>query len=247
MIIDVHGHLGYDFVFDEDFTEAELHEAHEHGVDVTIVQPGTCMWLDDVKRQHDAIADLCARYPGQFFGMANPCPHLDENDYRSEMERCVRDLKFVGVKFHPLAHAVRPGGRASEKVMATARHLGIPVMVHTGAGAPFALPSAMIPVAQKYADVPIILAHAGASIYAGEAVLAARLCPNVYLDTSWTAGYNLRRWARELGANRLMLASDHGDNAATELAKHRTIGLTADELEWCLGKTASTVYKLPLA
>jgi uncharacterized protein len=245
-VVDVHGHLGYDNTFDEDFTEAELMEAHEHGVGVTIVQPGTCVYLEDVQRQHDAIADLCARRPGQFFGMANPCPHLREDDYRREMERCVRVLKFVGVKLHPLAHAVKPGGTAGERVMRTARDLGIPVMVHTGAGAPFALPSAMIPVAQKYPDVKIVLAHAGASIYSGEASLALSLCPNVYLDTSWSAGFALRGWVREFGANRLMMASDHGDNAATELTKHRTCGLTQEELEWCLGRTAVEVYKLPI-
>ena len=247
MIIDVHGHLGYDYVFDEGFAEAELLEAHQDGVEVTIVQPGTCMFLEDVQRQHDAIADLCARYRGQFYGMANPCPHLPEAQYRREMERCVKEMGFVGVKLHPLAHAVKPGGRASDRVLRTARDLGIPVMVHTGAGAPFALPSAMIPEAQKYPQVPIVLAHAGASIYAGEAALAVKLCPNVYLDTSWCAKHQILGWVRDLGPERLMLASDHGENAIVELAKYRSLGLTKDELEWCLGKAAAKVFRLPLA
>jgi len=244
--IDVHGHLGYDYVFDEDFGEAELQKAHADGIDVTIVQPGTCMNLEDVQRQHDAIADLCLRYPGRFFGMANPSPHLRREQYEREMERCVKELGFVGVKLHPLAHAVRPSGRAGERVFSTAQALGIPVMVHTGAGVPFALPSNLIPVAQKYSQVAIVLAHAGASIYAAEAELAVKLCPNVYLDTSWCAKHTIIKWVRELGADRLMLASDHGENAIVELAKYRSMGLSASDLEWCLGKTAQKVYRLPV-
>lgn len=228
MIVDVHAHLGFDQVFDEDFTEEELWEAHEAGVDVSIVQPGTCVALADVQRQHDAIAELCARDPEAFFGLANPCPHLPTDEYRAELARCVEDLGFVGVKMHPLAHAVNPGGTAARRIFDAARDLGIPVMIHTGAGVPFALPSLQIQLAQAYPEVKVVLAHAGASIFAGEAVLAVRTCPNVYLDTSWSAGYALRGWVKTLGTNRLMLASDHGDNAIVELMKHRSLGLSEE-------------------
>ena len=246
MIVDVHAHLGFDQVFDEDFTEEELWEAHEAGVDVSIVQPGTCVSLADVQRQHDAIAELCARHPEAFFGMANPNPHLPTEEYRRELARCVEELGFVGVKMHPLAHAVNPAGTAARRIFDAARDLGVPVMIHTGAGVPFALPSLQIPLAQAYPEVRVILAHAGASLFAAEAVLAAKSSPNVYLDTSWSAGYALRGWVQSLGANRLMLASDHGDNAVVELAKHRSLGLTDEELDWCLGKTAIEVFALPI-
>jgi len=32
---------------------------------------------------------------------------------------------------------------------------------------------------------------------------------------------------------------------AVELAKYRSIGLSESQLEWCLGKTAASVFKLP--
>ena len=246
MIVDVHAHLGYDQVFDENFTEEELWEAHEAGVDVSIVQPGTCVSLPGVQRQHDVIAELCARHPEEFFGMANPNPHLPTEEYRRELARCVEELGFVGVKMHPLAHAVNPGGTAARRIFDAARDLGIPVMIHTGSGVPFALPSLQIPLAQAYPETKVVLAHAGGGLFAGEAALAAKTCPNVYLDTSWSAGYALRSWVRTLGADRLMLASDHGDNAFVELAKHRSLGLTEEELDWCLGKTAIEVFGLPV-
>lgn len=139
-IIDVHSHCGYDEVFEEEFMSAELVEAQERwGVDVTIVQPGTTLTLATVQRQHDAIAELSQRHPGRFYGMANPNPRLPQDEYRGEIIRCVRDLGFVGIKLHTFAHAISPTFRAAHKVFAVAQELSVPVMIHTGSGAPFAL------------------------------------------------------------------------------------------------------------
>jgi len=49
-IIDVHSHLVYDQVFDHDFLGEELVAAQErNGVDITIVQPASCVALDTVR------------------------------------------------------------------------------------------------------------------------------------------------------------------------------------------------------
>ncbi len=96
-IVDAHAHLGFDEVFDEDFTEAALLESQErNGIDVTLVQPGTVHNLNGVRRQHDAIAELARRFPGRFYGIANPSPHLPGEQYEQEALRCVKELGFVG-------------------------------------------------------------------------------------------------------------------------------------------------------
>jgi predicted TIM-barrel fold metal-dependent hydrolase len=41
-----------------------------------------------------------------------------------------------------------------------------------------------------------------------------------------------------------MFGSDHADNAAAELAKLRTAGLSEEELVWVLGGTALRVFGL---
>lgn len=248
MIIDVHTHVGYDYVFEEDFSIKELlTNMEKNKIDVSIVQPGTVLDLKTVIMHHNVIADLSKRMPGRIFGMANPNPHLSRNDYRKEMERCVNDLGFVGVKLHPFAHAVNPNQSNGRKVFQVASDLGIPVMVHTGSGIPWALPSALIPIAKDFPKLKIVLAHSGGSIFASEAALAAKLCPNIYLETSWLPGFIIHRFCKVLGAERIMFGSDHGDNVATELTKFRTIVLTDEELEWCLGKTAAKVFKIPIS
>jgi predicted TIM-barrel fold metal-dependent hydrolase len=48
------------------------------------------------------------------------------------VERCVKELKFVGVKLHTIGHGVNPLTEDGDLVFATAFELGIPAMVHTG-------------------------------------------------------------------------------------------------------------------
>jgi len=246
MIIDVHSHLGYDEIFEHDFPGEDLVTAQErNGVDITIVQPGSCVLLDTVRQQHDAIAAFAAMYPGRFYGMANPNPHLPDDDYRREVGRCVRDLGFVGVKIHPTAHAINPAGPAARKVYANAAELDIPVMIHTGAGVPFALPSTIIEPAQAFPNVRIVMAHSGMTIYAAEALTVARLCPNVALETTWTGPQLVRQFCQTIGADRVLFGSDHALNQATELEKVRTSGISDEEIDCVLGRTAAALYRLP--
>ena len=248
MIIDAHAHLGYDYVFEEDFTlEKLLPHMDKNKIDASVVQPGSVLYLKTVIEQHDAIANLSREMPGRIFGMANVNPHLPAKEYREELGRCVNDLGFVGVKLHPLAHAVDPNRSNGRKVFETALDLGIPVMVHTGAGIPWALPSALIPAAMDFPEVKIVLAHSGSAVFSSEAALAGKLCCNVYLETSWMPSIAIHSFCKTLGANRVMFGSDHGQNVATELAKYRTMGLDDRELEWCLGRTAAEVFRIPIA
>ena len=246
MIIDAHSHLGYDFVFEEDFPLKNLlAKMEDNKIDISIVQPATTLNLEDVIKQHDAIADLSKKMHGRIFGMANPNPHFPIEEYRKEMRRCIEDLGFVGVKIHPFAHAVDPKGFTGRKVFETALELGgVPVMVHTGMGIPWTLPSVLIPIAMDFPQLKIILAHCGSSMFSSEAALAVKLCPNVYLETSWVPSVTIRAFCKDLGADRVMFGSDHGENAATELTKFKTVGLSDQELEWCLGKTASKVFNI---
>jgi CHASE3 domain sensor protein len=49
---------------------------------------------------------------------------------------------------------------------------------------------------------------------------------------------------QRLGAGRLLLGSDHPENLAVELAKHRVLGLSEGDLAACLGGTAAKVFGL---
>ena len=244
MIIDTHVHLGWDYTFDELFAqELLIDKMDNHCVDLQIVQPGTTHNLKDAMEQHDAIAELCKRYPGRFLGMAAPNPHLPGTEYEDEIARCCEKHGFVAIKLHTFASAVSPASKAGHKVFEAARKYRIPVMVHTGSGMPFASPINLIGVAREYPDVNIIMAHCGSMLLADEAAAALAACENIYGDTSWTAGYLLKGWIKKYG-HRFMLASDLGSNLGTELAKIGTYGFSEEEQRYMLEATAIKVFGL---
>ncbi len=243
-IIDAHCHLGRSLVSGVEIgEEALLATMAAHGVGVAMVMPQPHQGLD-VAPIHDRIARFAAAEPGRIFGMVNLSPRLEEGEYRGEVERCVRGLGFRAIKLDPSVSALPINHPRCEIVFATARALGVPVLIHTGMGIPNALPALAIPPALRYPDVTIVLAHAGFAIFADEAIVAAQVCPNIVLEPSWCASYQVAAMVRSIGAVRVMFGSDHPSNVASELAKLRSIGLDEAQLAQILGGTARRVFGL---
>jgi uncharacterized protein len=242
-VIDAHAHLGECCVFGLLSTEEEmLRRMEECKVDATIVQPYP--GAKNACQTHDRIAEMCARHPGRFFGLASLTPHGDYDAYRREVERCVKDLHFVGLKLHTIGHGVNPLSEDGDRVFATAHALGIPAMVHTGPGVPFALPSLCIPAARKYPGLKIILAHAGFAVFSAEAQVAASVCGNLYLETSWCIGEDIRWMISTIGPERVMLGADLPSNVPVEIAKYGALDLAPEVYDRVMGGTAVEVFHL---
>ena len=242
-MVDTHAHLGKCCVFDLATTEEDLlRRMDESGVDATIVQPYP--GAEDASRQHDLIADMCQRNPGRFYGLASLSPHGDHDAYRREVERCVKDLHFVGVKLHTIGHGVNPLSADGDFVFATGHDLGIPVMVHTGPGVPFALPALCIPAARKYPGLKIVLAHAGFAVFSAEAQVAASVCGNLYLETSWCIVEDIRWMISTIGPDRVMMGSDLPSNVPVEVAKYKALELDPQVYARVMGGNAVDVFKL---
>jgi predicted TIM-barrel fold metal-dependent hydrolase len=242
-VIDTHAHLGECCVFGLYGTEEDMiRRMDECGVDATIVQPFP--GARDYVHRHDEIAELCAKHPGRFFGLASLSPHVGRDKYEREVERCIKELKFVSVKLHTIGHGVNPLTEDGDLVFATAHALGIPCMVHTGAGIPFSLPALCIPAANKYPDLKIILAHAGGGIVSAEAQVAASICGNLYLETSWCLGEDIRWMINTIGPDRVMMGADLPSNVPVEFAKYRALDLEPDVYDKVMGQTAVEVFNL---
>jgi len=226
-------------------TESELIKAMDrYEVEAAVVQPFP--GAPDARKIHNEIAELAKKHPGRIFGLASISPHRPKEEYVAEVERCVKDLCFVGVKMHTIGHAVSPLSQDGETVFATAERLKVPVMVHTGPGVPFALPSLCIPKAKAHPNVPVILAHAGFGVFTAEAIVAAQECSNVFLETSWVSGLDVRPLIDNFGADRVMLGTDLPGNVPLEIEKHKHIGLSQQDLDKVLGGTAIKVYGLKI-
>ena len=146
--------------------------------------------------------------------------------------------------------AVRAMGMTGEVIVpsytfvATAHALGIPAMVHTGPGVPFALPSLCIPAARKYPGLNIILAHAGFAVFSAEAQVAASVCGNLYLETSWCIGEDIRWMINTIGPNRVMMGADLPSNVPVEVAKYKALDLSPEVFDQVMGTTAIDVFQM---
>jgi predicted TIM-barrel fold metal-dependent hydrolase len=246
MIIDAHAHLGIDLVFEEVRTEEELMAMMDaNKVDATVLQGMYGhIYLDEIEDNHNRIARLGQQNPKRIFGMITMTPYLHEADFYNEAKRCVKELGFVGMKLHPMAFGCSPGNARAEMMWKICEELGIPIMVHTGAGAPLSLPSQVVRRCKQFPNVPCVLAHSGMLIYFDEAFLAAHECPNVYLETSWTAPHHILHALKAFGAGRLLFAADEIANVATEIGKYNSLPISGADREQCFWRTANTVFKL---
>src|SRR5688500_3342701 len=244
-IIDTHGHLGPSPTgVGTETSESDVLRAMEaHDISVTLVMPQSLQ--QDERAAHDRVHAFALANPGQIYGMASISPLWDDESYFAEARRCVNELGFKALKLHPGSYNTSPLLPRAEKCFRAAAELGVPLIGHTGARVPPALPSLIIPGARQFPDLTIVLAHAGYAIYCEEALVAALTCPNGVLEPPWCQYYNAARMTLDTGSERMVMGSDHPANLAVELAKWRAAGLSESDLANCMGLTARRVFKLP--
>ncbi|MEM2690373.1 MAG: amidohydrolase family protein [Nitrososphaerota archaeon] len=245
-VVDVHFHLGPCRVFGLNVTEEQIiKNLTENGITAMILQPFPGAYPQPPNNIHERIAQLSKKYEGRIFGMVSINPHvLDPDDWKREARRWIKDYGFVGIKVHTAGHAIHLGTKDAEMMFEVANELEVPVMVHTGLGIPFAAPTAVAPLAEKFPDLKIVLAHAGFIFHTGEAVFVASKYKNVYLETSWSMAEDIEMFIKTLGADKVMFGTDLPLNTLIELEKAKKINVSNDEREKFLYKTAEKVFKL---
>lgn len=251
-IVNAHHHIGdihqsRDAVFEWDDTVEQLIDAmDEHHVDASILMPLGGANGPGVRSVHDQIYAATQEHPGRLFGVAAPNPHLGHEFVHEEMERVITDYDFKYAKLHTLAWGVDPTSAVAYDFFDACQANDIPVMVHTGPhGMPFSVPGMLMPVAEDYPDLPIVLAHmGGAYTLTQEAILMAERYDNLYLDTTLALNLYVRRAMDQVGADRLLMAAEHSSNLPVALAKIRSIGATPEQERRILGANAIDLYDL---
>jgi len=242
IIVDAFTHVGECRIHDQNVTESALVEAlNSNGVSAALVSPFPAP--ANPAKVHDQIADLGSRYPGRFFGLVNVNPHINRDLYHREVERCVRQLGFIGLVMDTLGHAMNPNGDDGRTVFEAARDFGVPLVVETGS-VPFGLPSGLLRRARDYSDVKLVLAHSGMGMFTAEAEQLAHEFSNVYLETSGCPGTAVKRLVEGLGPGRVLLGSDVPENLASELAKYRNLGLYHYQQYQSMGQNAIDLFAL---
>lgn len=124
----------------------------------------------------------------------------------------------------------------------TALRHRLPVIVHTGAGAPFALPSLYILPARRFPDLPIVLGHAGGGLYSLETIVAATVCPNIFIELSSVMPHHIAEIMAHVPASRLMAGSDLPVSVETEIGKILTMEMADSDRREILWDTPAALF-----
>lgn len=203
MIIDVHSHAwAYPSHFTDNFREQarrakagvemdltvtyEDYRATAPDDTVTIVFGGKArlsgLWVDD-----DYVARYVAVDPHRLMGFLSVDP--TQPGWVDELKDGHQRLGLRGIKLMPMYAGFRPDEARLDPLWQYATDYKLPVLLHTGttfvSQAPLecTLPRHVDPVATRFPDVRIIMAHLGHP-YEGEAIVTARKHPHVYCDIS---------------------------------------------------------------
>ena len=203
MIVDVHSHAWrYPEHFTDDFRRQARRARAGVEVDltvryddyrraatddtVTVVFGGKArlsgLWVDD-----RYVADYVAAHPDRLVGFLALDP--TQPGWQDEMRHGHTELGLRGIKLMPMYAGFRPDETRLDPLWQYAQRHRLPVLLHTGttfvSQAPLecTLPRHLDPVAARFPEARIIMAHLGHP-YEGEAVVVARKHPNVYADVS---------------------------------------------------------------
>jgi uncharacterized protein len=204
MVIDIHSHVWeYPRHFGDDFQMQARRARGDVEVDLTVryeeyakaaTQEGvrtvvfggkaklSGMWVED-----DYVAECVAARPDQLVGFLSVDP--TQEGWEQEMDDGHQRLGLKGIKLLPMYAGFRPCDPELDPLWAYAQKHSLPVLLHTGttfiSQAPIecTLPRHIDPVATRFPDVKIVLAHLGHP-YEGECVAVIRKHPNVYADVS---------------------------------------------------------------
>ena len=235
MIIDIHSHAWqFPDHFDERFRQQardvaradrdlelsvtyESYRAGAQTTDKTVVFGGKArlsgVWVDDAY-----VAEYVAAHPDRLIGFLSVDPTQD--GWQEEMRHGHRELGLKGIKLLSMYAGFYPHDPRLDPLWQYAGDNQLPVLLHTGttfvAQAPIdcTLPRHLDPVATKYPDVKIVMAHLSHP-YEGECVAVIRKHPNVYTDVSALhyrpfQFYNSLMLVQEYGVwHKLLFGSDY--------------------------------------
>lgn len=249
MVIDCHVHIqGYRGTPD-DRMGYMLQYADRLGIDRLCLSLGTSRDhtpdMDTVRESNDMVweaLELHDRYIG--FCYLNPS-YL--HDSLHEIDRCIADGPFRGIKLWVAMHADQPN---LDPICERAAQLNVPVLQHTWMKITGNLPHESTPhhlasLARRHPDVNFILGHSGGNWELGYRIVAD--VPNVYPEVT---GADPEMGQTELGvalcgADRMVYGSDApGRSFASQIAKVRGADIPEEDKRKILGGNMQRILGL---
>jgi len=183
------------------------------------------------------------RYPDKLYGMAfiNPAHH---NAMIKEIDRCINELGFVGVKLY---HQYFMDDPVQFALVEKCIELDVPILMHSGYSQhPSEINEAprcsngvhMANIGRRYPEATFLMGHIGGGGDWQWSIKAIENVPNVYADMSGSVHDRplMEESVKYLGADRILFASDGSWESA--VAKMLGSDITDEEKKTILAGTA---------
>ena len=237
--------------------EIVLKSMDEAGIDysvlIVIAKKGE---LDETRKMNDRLSAICQeenRFIG--FGSVNP---LDGEVVLEEMDRCAKDLKLKGFKFHPFAQNFDVGEPRVIDIFKKAAALDVPVLIDSCDARDATQNTKFFNIALACPETKICFAHVGMHRFMDYFIFGfLKGVPiykmDVYFDLTSSCSIfkgspfqEQFRWITEiLGPDRLLFGSDFpGNSQKNSIEDIRGFGYSDDWLPKILGDNAAKLLKL---
>ena len=252
-VIDAHDHMSHHSrsTWMEDDRKI-IDAADRLGIDqlcCSILPPGRPARPESFRECNQMMSEAMKRFPGRILGYCFVNPGWTR-DALEEIERCVGDRGFIGIKLYNDYQASEP---VVFPVVELAIRLRVPILHHAGhtTWLPQSQPrisdgNHFSELAKRYPEAMIICAHiAGGGDWEWQ-VKALAGAPSVYLDTSGSVidEGTVELAARYLGVERLLFACDGSMTASVGRIRGAQIGeadkrkILSENMQRILGRRA---------
>jgi predicted TIM-barrel fold metal-dependent hydrolase len=209
-LIDFHTHLQTHWFQTPMITESEfLAGMDRFGVDVSCIF--TMMgFYGNCPAENDLLASYAHKHPKRFIPFATVDPKIGKPAVQ-ELERCLSNPLFRGVKFHNWLQAFAPSAARETMIdclKCAARH-DAPVLFHDGTP-PYSTTFQIAAMARWVPEAKIVLGHGGLSDYVYPAGQLLRELPNLYLCFCGPKAGDLPYLVEMAGEDKVMFGSDFG-------------------------------------
>lgn len=202
----------------------------------------------DCPKHNDALAVRAQRHPDRLIPFATVDPKLGDAAV-VELERCLANPLFRGVKLHSWLQAFAPSMVRPTMIAlleCAARHHA-PVLFHDGTP-PYATTFQIAAAARWVPQATVVLGHAGLSDYIVPAGQLVRDIPNLYACACGPRAGYLPYLVQTAGAEKIIFGSDFGFTDWTILAEFldnvREANIDREAMERILYKNAARLLRL---
>jgi predicted TIM-barrel fold metal-dependent hydrolase len=239
--------------------EAYIQQMDRAGIEKSLliaVRAGDIRMKGSFEVPYQDVADVCARFPDRYHGLAGIDPFRGMEQLR-ELEHAVTELGFVGAHLYPHWMELAPDHRKYYPIYAKCCELGIPIMMQVGHNLVYSrerrLPSVGRPicldtVAIDFPELKLIGIHIGVP-WTDEMISMAWKHENVFIGTDayapkhWPASF--LHYMNTYGSDKVLFGTDwpviDPERAVREID---AIGLRPESREKVMRTNAMRVFDL---